>query len=163
MLHLAATLTAYPVLYYDGELNTHYYDLVKVGTPMGIIKLLEEKGINVAQALGSLTGGGGSGEMDFSSLIQTLSKYDEMLQEQGTNLGEVMLIADDSGLSMSDIMEIISYLNSKTAEQATSNAAASRTMRQKTNEQFVGDYFYHNLIDWLKKNNVDLGELQIGL
>ena len=43
LLHVAATLSAYPLLYYDGELNTHYYDLIKVGTPMGIIKLLEEK------------------------------------------------------------------------------------------------------------------------
>ena len=164
MLHLAATLTAYPVLYYDGELNTHYYDLVKVGTPMGIIRLLEEKGIDVAQAFNSLTGGDGSGGgMDFGSLLSTLTKYDEMLQEYGTNLGEVMLIADDSGLSMADIMEIINYLNSKTAEQAAGDAAASRAMRQKANEQLVGDYFYNNLLDWLKENNVDLNELQIGL
>ena len=124
MLHLAATLTAYPVLYYDGELN---------------------------------------GGMDFGSLLSTLTKYDEMLQEYGTSLGEVMLIADDSGLSMLDIIEIINYLNSKTAEQAAGDAAASRAMRQKANEQLVGDYFYNNLLDWLKENNVDLNELQIGL
>ena len=86
-----------------------------------------------------------------------------MLQEYGTSLGEVMLIADDSGLSMLDIMEIINYLNSKTAEQAAGDGAASRAMRQKANEQLVGDYFYYNLLDWLKENNVDLNELQIGL
>ena len=167
MLRLAATLTAYPVLYYDGELNTHYYDLVKVGTPMGIIKLLEEKGIDVAQAFNSLTGGGDDsgdgGGFDFFSLMTTLSKYDEMLHEQGTSLTEVMQIADDSGLSLADIMEIINYLNSKTAEQATGDAAAARAVRQRVNQQMVGDHYYNTLLDWLKENNVNMNELQIGL
>ena len=36
-LNLAATLAAYPVLYYDDELNTHYADLVEEATVMGII------------------------------------------------------------------------------------------------------------------------------
>nr|MCR5153125.1 hypothetical protein [Prevotella sp.] len=158
LLRLAATLTSYPVLYYDGELNTHYYDLVKVGTPMGIIKLLEEKGFDVAGAFHSLTGGDGEGGMDFFSLMATLSKYNEILEEHGTSLTEIMRIADDSGLSMLDIMQIISYLNSKT-EESGQDAAAKRAMRRQVNEQFVGDYYYNSLLDWLKENNVNLNEI----
>lgn len=164
MLHLAATLAAYPVLYYDGELNTHYYDLVKVGTPMSIIKLLEEKGIDVAQAFSALTGGdGSSGDLDFYSLLAMMTKFDATLQEYGTSLGEIMLIADDSGLSLIDMMEIVNYLNSKSAEQAAGSAADSRAMREKADEQFVGDYFYNSLLDWLRENGVKMSDLQIGL
>ncbi len=161
LLRLAATLTAHPVLYYDGELNTHYYDLVKVGTPMGIIKLLEEKGIDVAAAYNSLTGGGGEGGMDFFSLMETINEYNEMLAEYGTDIAEILQIADDSGLSLLDIMEVINYLNDQ-IEESGQNEAASRSMRRQVNQQFVGDYYYNSLLDWLKKNNVDLNELEIG-
>ena len=160
MLRLAATLTAYPVLYYDGELNTHYYDLIKVGTPMGIIQLLEEKGIDVAGAYSSLTGSDGGGGMDFFSLITTLNKYNERLEEYGTSLTEILQIADDSGLSLTDIMQIINYLNSK-AEESNPDEAACRAMHRQVNEQFVGDYYYNSMLDWLKENNVNLNDLRI--
>lgn len=164
MFHLAATLAAYPILYYDGELNTYYYDLVKEGTPMGIIKLLEEKGIDVAQVFNSLIGSDDSGgDVDFYSLLATLNKYDETLQEYGTSLGEILVIADDSGLSLIDIMEIVSYLNSKNAERAAGGAATSRAGAQKADEQLVGDYFYNSLLDWLRENGVEMSDLQIGL
>lgn len=163
LLRVAATLAAYPVLFYDGELNTHYYDLVKDATPMGIVKKLEEKGIDVGKALGSLTGGDGEGGMDFFSLMTTLNKYDQMLQEHGTSLGEVMLIADDSGISLSDIMEIVSYLNSKSTTDTPTDVAASRSMRQKVDRNLVGDYYYNSLLDWLRENKVELSELKIGL
>lgn len=161
LLRVAATLTAYPVLYYDGELNTHYYDLIKVGTPMGIIHMLEEKGIDVAAAYRSLTGGDGDGGMDFFSLMATLGKYDEMLKEYGTSLTEILQIADDSGLTLVDIMQIISYLNSQ-AEESEQDEAASRATRRQVNEQLVGDFYYNSLLDWLRENNVDLNDLKIG-
>ena len=164
MLRLAATLAAYPVLYYDGELNTYYYDLVKVGTPMGIIRLLEEKGIDVVQVFNALTGSGegSGGGMDFFSLMETLGQYNELLAGFGTSLTELLEIADDSGLSLMDIMEIISYLNSKNSESSSRmDVASARKMRQRVNEQFVGDFYYNSLIDWLKENKVEIEKLQI--
>ncbi len=161
MLRLAATLTAHPVLYYDGELNTHYYDLIKVGTPMGIIQLLEEKGIDVAAAFRSLTGGEDGGGMDFFGIMETITKYNEILEEYGTNITEILQIADDSGLTLIDIMNIISYLNSK-ADESGQDEAACRAMRRQVDEQFVGDYYYNSLLHWLKENNVNLNELNIG-
>ena len=164
LLRVAATLTAHPVLYYDGELNTHYYDLVKVGTPMGIIQLLEEKGIDVAKVFSQLTGSDASGgSMDFFSLMATLAKYDEALKEMGTSMEELIRIADDSGLSIADIIQIITYLNSKKDEQEQTDAATSRAMRQEASVQLVGDFFYNKLLDWLNDNGVELDKLQIGL
>jgi hypothetical protein len=167
MLHLAATLTAYPVLYYDGELNTHYYDLVKVGTPMGIVKLLEEKGFDLQNAIASLTGGsvGGDGSMDFFSLMATLNQFNEQLQELGTDLGEVIQVASDCGLELTDIMEIINYLNSKNEESEesgdTANVPAMRKMHPMEDmEPLVGDYYYNFLLNWLKENNIDLENIK---
>ena len=85
----------------------------------------------------------------------------EMLEEHGTNLTEILQIADDSGLSLVDIMQIISYLNSKT-EESGQDEAASHVMRRQVNEQFVGDYYYNSLLDWLRENNVNLNDLRIG-
>jgi hypothetical protein len=97
---------------------------------------------------------------------------DEMLKEYGTSLTELLQIADDSGLSLVDIMEIISYFNSKTATEETRSKvkaeaselgeAACRAVRRQVNEQFVNDYYYNNLLEWLKENNVNLNDLRIG-
>ena len=54
-LNLAATLAAYPVLYYDDELNTHYADLVEEATVMGIIHKLEDKGFDVRVSIIAMT------------------------------------------------------------------------------------------------------------
>jgi hypothetical protein len=35
-------------------------------------------------------------------------------------------------------------------------------MRRQVNEQFVSDYYYNSLLDWLRENNVNLNDLEIG-
>ncbi len=169
MLHVAATLTAYPVLYYDGELNTHYYDLIKEGTPMGIIKTLEKKGIDVAGIYKALTTGDGkSGSgIDFFSLMTKLNDLNATLKNWGTDISEVLAIADDCGLSITDIMEIVQYLNAQLEEREKTNeenAASARAMigKMAKTQQLPGvtDTYYNILLDWLDENNVDLNEIK---
>jgi hypothetical protein len=60
-----------------------------------------------------------------------------------------------------DIMQIIDYLINKTEEKGPDEAAC-RAMRRQVNEQFVSDYYYNSLLDWLRENNVNLNDLEIG-
>ena len=150
---LAATLTATPILYYDGELNTHYADLIESATLMGIIRALESKGIDVKGAVKSLTSGIGSssgassGAMGF---LEMLIQLESTLKGLGTSTAEVLLI-----LNLNDIQEVFAYLNSEPSS-ARKVTADARSEEASTAEPFLTGFYQRYLIDWLKENNVNI-------
>ena len=156
-LTLAATLTATPVLYYDGELNTHYADLVEPATLMGIIHLLEEKGIDVKgtvqQLMASDEGSGASSGGFFSFMLSV----EEKLKSIGTSTAEVLQILLDSGIEMSDILEAYDYFTSEASEVKTATGDADQKTAQAM-EPFLTDYYQHSLLKWLRENNVNIFE-----
>lgn len=158
-LNIASTLTAYPVLFYDGELNTHYADLVENATVMGIIRTLEEKGIDVKGIVQNLSSGGTGG-----SIFDVLASIQETLNSIGSSTEEVLQMADDSGLSIMDILEIYMYLT--TPDQKAAEAPEQRRIAKRTtdgtsleaNEAWLTGYYNQQLLKWLKENNVDIYE-----
>lgn len=157
-LTLAATLTATPILYYDGELNTHYADLIESATLMGIIRALESKGIDVKGAVKSLTSGIGSssgassGAMGF---LEMLIQLESTLKGLGTSTAEVLLILNDCGIDLNDIQEVFAYLNSEPSS-ARKVTADARSEEASTAEPFLTGFYQRYLIDWLKENNVNI-------
>ena len=113
LLKVSALMTAYPVLYYDGELNTYYYDMIKDLTPMGVVKKLEDNGYDLSKMLDDLTGGRLPDRVNVITLALALTTLNEPLQEWGTNAKEVTQIASDSGLELNDMVKIINYLKQK--------------------------------------------------
>lgn len=159
-LNLAATLTAYPVLYYDDELNTHYADLVEDATVMGIIHKLEAKGYDVKGAVQKLTNGGTGG-----SFFDVLAKLEDTLNNLGTNTAEVLQIADDSGLEITDLLQLYMYLTTpdeSNSDDSTSAAnqgifdEAETAARLAEAEPCLTDYYQQRLHNWLKENNVNI-------
>jgi hypothetical protein len=164
-LNLAATLAALPVLYYDGELNTHYSDLVKDFSVMQIIKKLEAAGIDVKgivkERLAS-SGDGGSGG-GLGGIFDLLASLDEKLKPLNLTSVELLQIADDSGLSLEEIAEIYTYLTEEEALARATNTdfseptPAKRTM-QKRPLPGTPDYYLFFLENWLKENHVNIYE-----
>ena len=153
LLHLAATLSAYPILYCDGELNTYYYDLIKDSTPMGIVKQLEKKGYNLSAAFSGLSGTPTTGLTTLIGLMATLNLYDKTVQEWGTNMGELIQIAEDSGLEMDELVKIINYLKKQ-------NRSAKPEEVQEEAELFICDYLYDYLCEWLNNSDIDLDSIE---
>ena len=154
---LAATLTATPVLYYDGELNTHYADLVEPATLMGIIRLLESKGFDVKSAVNSLLASGGDSEEE-TDFFTLLLQWDEKLQQMGTSLTEVMQVLSDSGVDLDDILEVYNYLteNEETSDSSAPHRAASEP--EQSLEPFLTNFYQQSLMKWLRENNVNIFE-----
>ena len=153
-LYLAASLTAYPALYYDDELNTHYADLVEDATVMGIIHKLEEKGYDVRGAVQKLTNGGTGG-----SFFDVLAKIENTLNNLGTNTTEVLQIADDSGLEILDLLMLYQYLTTPVESESANQAVfddAETVVRQPETEAYLTDYYQQSLQNWLKENNVNI-------
>ena len=153
-LNLAATLSAYPVMYYDGELNTHYADLVEDATIMGIIQKLEEKGYDVRGAVQKLTNGGTGG-----SFFDVLAKIENTLNNLGTNTTEVLQIADDSGLEILDLIQLYQYLTTPPDAESANQGffdEAETVVRKSETEPCLTDYYQQYLYNWLQENNVNI-------
>lgn len=149
ILNMAATLTAYPVLYYDDELNTHYADLIEPASLMGIIKLLESKGYDVRGMVKNLTAGDGeSGGTDIFSMLASIGTT---LQEYGTSIEEVMLMASDSGLELTDILEVYQYLTSDPVPAGTKMHRVASESTKAATEPILIDYYQQYLTNWLKE------------
>ena len=155
-LNVIATLAAVPVLYYDGELNNHYSDLVKNISVMGMIKRLEAAGIDVKgivqERIASVSGGGGGG--GFFELLELL---DKKLEPTGFTTLELLQIADDCGLPLEDILDIFAYLTGSEGD-ATANAPSMGQGAAKQKRPLAGtpDHYLFFMENWLKENNVKL-------
>lgn len=156
-INLIATLAALPVLYYDGELNTHYADLVNEVSVMDIIKKLEAEGIDVKgivqEQLATSDGGGGG----FFGLIES---FDEKLAPMNLTTIEVLQMCDDSGLTLLEILEIYQYLTEGSSARADnpdlSESAPAKAAMHKRLLPGTPDYYLLYLEDWLRENNVKI-------
>lgn len=150
---LTAMLTALPVLYYDGELNTHYADLVKGLTPMELVKTLDEK-YNLKAMIKERTAEGGSTDI-FSLLAQITKTVDGYLEPYELEFGDLLVMADDSGLSLTDIFDIYTYLTAP--EEETNNVKSfntgekSATVGTPQMSPFLTDYYINYLTNWYNK------------
>ena len=153
---LAATLTATPVLYYDDELNTHYADLIEPATLMGIIRLMESKGIDVKEAVKQFTSQAGDNASS-GGFFGLLTQLESTLNSFGTSTTELLQLLSDSGVEMLDILEAYNYLTTETPATAR-NAADDDATRQTSIEPLLTDYYQQTLMKWLKENNVTIFE-----
>lgn len=151
-LNLAVTLSATPVLYYDGELNTHYADFVEPATLMGIIHLLEDNGYDVRGTVQNLMSGDDSAAG--GDLFSFLAQMEQKLNSIGTSTTEVLQVALDSGVDFMDIYEVYTYLTTPVASAKAINADQEQTRELQT--PFITGYYHKILTDWLRENKVNL-------
>ena len=155
-LNLAVTLAATPVLYYDGELNTHYADYVEPSKLIDIVRLLESKGYDVRGTVQKLMGTGDasvSGDF-FTFLVQMEAKLNEM----GTSTVEVLQVAMDSGVELTDILEVYTYLTTPAAEAKARNAVSASGSQAEALAPCLTSFYHQMLSDWLRENNVKIDE-----
>lgn len=152
---LASNLTAIPVLYYDGELNTHYADFVEPATLMGIIKGLEAKGFDVKGAVKKLMEG--SGTSSSGGIFGMLAQLEDRLKKMGTSTAEVLQILSDSGVELSDVIQVYTYLTTDTSTANSLNLTAEGTNEPlKTDEPLLTGFYQQYLYNWLEQNNVNI-------
>jgi hypothetical protein len=135
-----AAIQFWPVLYYEGEQNRYFHEVVGDLNLMKVIKYLESWGINTRSLTRSapafkadLTSGiaDGSIQLDGSvrqlattrraSFLEVLSVITETLAKLDLTLTDFYEMLDDSGVTILDIMEVVNYINSASAARA--NAA----------------------------------------
>jgi pimeloyl-ACP methyl ester carboxylesterase len=118
-----AAIQFWPVVYYEGEQNRYYHEVVKDLNLLKTIEYLESMGIDLRSlAAGATSGSDGKG-MDLFSMI---TKITEALKKVDLTITDFYEMLEDSGISIMDIMEVVNYIQSKpeTPTMAAKDASA---------------------------------------
>lgn len=124
-----AAIQYWPVVYYEGEQNRYYHDVVKDLNLMKTIKYLESWGIDVRALASSISGGGsGSGSGGSMNIFEILNKVSDTLNKVDLTVTDALQMLEDSGITLQDLMEVINYVTSApaaTAKEATDVASVA--------------------------------------
>lgn len=147
LIQTAVALQVWPVLYYEGEQNRYYNNVVKDLNLLKAIKLLESIGIDFRSG----GHGSGSGEpVNVSNIFEFLIKLSESLKSLDLDLSALLEMIEDAGIGLLDLVEAINYLTSDSAEAALPDAVGNteaplHLMRQY--EQILAAWFLTAGID----------------
>ncbi|MBQ2210966.1 MAG: hypothetical protein II404_13565 [Prevotella sp.] len=161
LIQTAAAIQAWPVLYYEGELNRYYNDLVKDLNLLKAIKLLESMGIDlrklfrnqekkeVQALLKELKDGHGQlRRSGFSDVMDILSQLSEILAKVDLTLQDFVEMLDDSGITIPDLIEAYDYLTKDPAkEQEGGRSPAAATYLIRHYEQVMAAWLLTGGID----------------
>ena len=124
-----AAIQFWPVLYYEGEQNRYFHDVVGDLNLMKVVKYLEALGLDLRKLVqsspsfqndlaasiadGSIQLDGSVSQLSTSrraSFLDILSKITDTLAKLDLTLSDVYEMLDDSGISILDIMEVVNYV-----------------------------------------------------
>ena len=163
VLQTVAAIQFWPVVYYEGEQNRYYHDVVHDLNLMKVIKYLESWGIDLRKLVSgeplfakNLSEGIESGELDGEGSVRQLAKQasffdildqiSSVLEKVDLTIYDVLEMLDDSGITLLDIMEVVEYIQSSPAPENDTN---TMLMSQKEDTPlFLLNYYEQTLATW---------------
>lgn len=145
----AAALQLWPVLYYEGEQNCYYNDVVKDLNLLKAIKLLESLGIDIRKLMTS----GNSGT---ASIFEVLAKIQEMLAKVDLTITDFLEMITDSGISAQDIVDAYNYLNENPDAEAVQGTDTVSVPVQATAALQLMHLYEQTLATWLLTGGIDV-------
>ena len=162
-----AAIQFWPVLYYEGEQNRYFHDVVGDMNLMKVIKYLESWGLDLRKLIDSapelqndLADGfeDGSIEPDGSvrqlasanraSFFDILGKITEVLAKVDLTLQDAYEMLDDSGISIMDIMEVVNYVTGSSAPDTTDTELLAPLERKVEAPLYLLRYYEQELAKW---------------
>lgn len=162
-----AAIQFWPVLYYEGEQNRYFHDVVGDMNLMKVIKYLESWGLDLRKLIDSapelqndLAEGfeDGSIEPDGSvrqlasanraSFFDILGKITEVLAKVDLTLQDAYEMLDDSGISIMDIMEVVNYVTGSSAPDTTDTELLAPLERKVEAPLYLLRYYEQELEKW---------------
>ena len=155
------------MLYYEGEQNRYFHDVVGDMNLMKVIKYLESWGLDLRKLIDSapelqndLAEGfeDGSIEPDGSvrqlasanraSFFDILGKITEVLAKVDLTLQDAYEMLDDSGISIMDIMEVVNYVTGSSAPDTTDTELLAPLERKVEAPLYLLRYYEQELAKW---------------
>ncbi len=110
VIQTMAAIQYWPTVYYDGEQNTYYHNVVHDLNLMKTVKLLEVLGLNLRKMVSS-----NSARRAPLRRADFLSELNKVLGSLGLTLADALEMLSDSGVTLFDVLEVYQYLTSSAA------------------------------------------------
>ena len=158
LIQTVAAIQFWPVLYYEGEQNRYYHDVVGDMNLMKVIKTLESWGIDLKKVVQE----GGFSRRDMperSTIFDMIPNINDYLGKVGLTSDDLEEMCEDSGITSADILMAFLYLKfgagaapETTAEEPSANVGLedNRQMLEERIEAplYLLRYYEQTLADW---------------
>ena len=177
-----AAIQFWPVVYYEGEQNRYYNDVVHDLNLMKFIKYLESMGIDLRKIIqesgnartfdteladgftdGSLDPAGSVRQLSSSrrrGFFDVLNRITDTLAKVDLTLADLYEMLDDAGISLLDIYDAYTYLTGKPAFARTDTAADTDDYMQAS--VYLLRHYEQTLANWFLLAGIDVGYGQWG-
>ena len=148
-----AAVQAWPVIYYEGEQNRYYHDVVKDLNMMKVVKFLESLGIDLRKMFST------SRARDFvagtraSSFLDLLYEIQDTLAKVGLTITDVVEMILDAGITGDDVMEVYDYIKNSDASSAREAIMFGEHVEVPV---YLLRQYEQTLADWLMLGGVDV-------
>lgn len=148
-----AAVQAWPVIYYEGEQNRYYRDVVKDLNLMKVVKFLESLGIDLRKMFAT------SQARAFMAAPRKANFFEVLLQIQNTlakvdlTLNDAIEMINDSGIKAEDIIEVYNYI------KGTEGASARETITIGEHVEapvYLLRQYEQTLANWLMLGGIDV-------
>lgn len=165
-----AAVQVWPVIYYEGEQNRYYHNVVHDLNLMKVVKYLESMGIDLRKMVnnarelredfedavndGTVNPEGSVSQMKVirrASFFDILSKISDALEKVDLTLTDAIEMLDDSGISMLDIMEVVNYID------GSASSAPELTLDERIEPAiYLLRYYEQMLANWYLLGGLDV-------
>jgi len=148
-----AAVQAWPVIYYEGEQNRYYHDVVKDLNLMKVIKFLESMGIDLRKMFNTSQARAFMAAPRKASFFELLQQIQDALAKVDLTINDVIEMILDAGITPEDIMEVYNYI-----KQTDSSSARETVMLGEHVEVpvYLLRQYEQTLADWLMLGGVDV-------
>ena len=148
-----AAVQAWPVIYYEGEQNRYYHDVVKDLNLMKVVKFLESLGIDLRKMFNTSQARAFVAAPRRASFFDVLQQVQDALAKVDLTITDVIEMILDAGITPEDIMEVYNYI------KGTETPPASNTVMLGEHVEvpvYLLRQYEQTLADWLMLGGVDV-------
>ena len=165
LIQTIAAIEIWPVLYYEGEQNRYYHNVVKDLNVLKALKTLENWGIDVRKMINTnaarqrLQARGVSKAGLLATIMELVPGVKDALGKVDLTPEAAEEMLEDAGVTLSDVLDVVAYIlfsPQTSAAQESGDITSSDALEDHVEGPlFLMRYYERRLADWLLTGGLD--------
>ena len=177
LIQTVAAIEVWPVMYYEGEQNHYYHDIVKDMNLLKVVKTLESWGINIRKMVndnnsrsledvivegiadGSLDPNGSIAQLRApfrASVLDLIPGAADLLAKVDLTTDDAMEMLEDSGITLMDMLEVFAYIMSPASSSQVEGDVLSTLEERVEAPLYLMRYYENTLANWFLMGGFDV-------
>ena len=177
LIQTVAAIEVWPVMYYEGEQNHYYHDIVKDMNLLKVVKTLESWGINIRKMVndnnsrsledvivegiadGSLDPNGSIAQLRApfrASVLDLIPGAADLLAKVDLTTDDAMEMLEDSGITLMDMLEVFAYIMSPASSPQVEGDVLSTLEERVEAPLYLMRYYENTLANWFLVGGFDV-------